>query len=121
LLRFCFSYFGRTNRAKYWIGIGIVFAMIALGMWLSQLAKQTIMPMSLTLLDHVLLGWMIAWALSMFAIAVRRLRDMGLSGWLVLAVPIVGTLTWAGAAPVGLFVVLFINWLIWLGMRKTWP
>jgi hypothetical protein len=67
LLGFCFSYFG----TKYWTGMGIVFAMLVLGMWLAQLAKQT-MPMSRTFIDHVLIGWMIACALSMCAIAPPR-------------------------------------------------
>src|SRR3974390_1590891 len=95
LLRFFFSYFGRATRAKFWIGIGVAFAMIAVAKPLHQFAASTIVPGSETLFHLsalVLSLWGVGWLVSMFAIAVKRLHDLGRSGWwvLLLAVPFVG-------------------------------
>ena len=125
LLRFFFSYFGRANRAKFWIGIGVAFAMFAIAKPLHQLAMSTIVPGS-EMLFHlsglVLFLWGLAWLVSMLAIAVRRLHDLGRSGWWVvlLSVPFVGIkiLPWA---PPAIFGAVFFIGLVWLGSEKGVP
>jgi uncharacterized membrane protein YhaH (DUF805 family) len=78
LLRLLFSFFGRTNRAKYWLGVGIVYAIfgIATFLWLTfaQEAKEWSAVFGCVMLTGVA---------SLSSIYVKRLHDLDVSGWWV--------------------------------------
>ena len=84
LLRLCFSFFGRLNRAKYWIGVGIAFVM----MWLGTLVFFSIEP------EGVYWGaalglWVLLWIVALLAVVEKRLQDLDVSGWWLLGFMIV--------------------------------
>lgn len=81
-----FSFEGRTRRSHFWIGWLICLGISVVAGWIP------------------ILGWIITVALIWpnLAIAVKRLHDMGRSGWLV-AIPWVATFigTFVGIAMIG--------------------
>lgn len=83
-LQFFFSYFGRVNRAKFWIGVAVVYAMFALAMVVLLGVSDERVSIAAAL-------WMILWVVSLCAIAVKRLRDLGHSGLWVLVFCVVLT------------------------------
>jgi uncharacterized membrane protein YhaH (DUF805 family) len=94
ILRLLFSFFGRINRAKYWLGIGIVYAFffgpgIALPVLLSP---NKIWPFILGL-------WMISGVISLLSIISKRLHDLSITAWWVPAVFVVLLLIAAFGVP----------------------
>jgi uncharacterized membrane protein YhaH (DUF805 family) len=87
LLRLFFSYFGRVNRAKFWIGVGTVYANLALAT-VSAVAVDGWVSTAAAL-------WLILWVVSLNAIVVKRLHDIGHSGLWVLVFWVVLTATGA--------------------------
>jgi uncharacterized membrane protein YhaH (DUF805 family) len=84
LVRLCFSFFGRVNRAKYWIGVGIAFGM----MWLGTLVFFSIEPESVYW-DTALGLWVSLWIVALLAVVEKRLHDLDISGWWLLGFMIV--------------------------------
>ena len=82
-----FSFEGRLNRARYWVamlGILAVIAAVALivrgGAWL---AGWSVHPTLGALLFFILA---IPYIIATFAILIKRLHDLNLSGWWILAI-----------------------------------
>lgn len=84
LVRLCFSFFGRVNRAKYWIGAGIAFGM----MWLGTLVFFSIEPEGVYW-DTALGLWVSLWIVALLAVVEKRLHDLDISGWWLLGFMIV--------------------------------
>lgn len=80
VLRLLFSFYGRINRAKYWLGFGIVYAIFALVMT----AYFTVLPQE-DLYTGIIGTIMIAGVFSLFTIAAKRLHNLDQSGWWVLS------------------------------------
>jgi uncharacterized membrane protein YhaH (DUF805 family) len=81
LLLLLFSFFGRTNRAKYWLGLVIALGLSAVP-WYIQIGILKFEPS----------GWNVALAymsllavVSLVSLVVKRLHDLNLSGWWWLA------------------------------------
>ena len=76
LVRLCFSFFGRVNRAKYWIGLGIFFGMMGLGVlvffWLGPEG---------VFWNAAVGPWVLLWIVSLLAVVQKRLHDLDISGW----------------------------------------
>ena len=79
--RYFFSYFGRTNRAKYWLGLAIVYGWYALlgFAWSMGKSDRGVWDGTFGLL-------MIVGLISMFSLFVKRIHDLDISG------------AWVGAA-----------------------
>ena len=111
LVRFFFSFSGQVNRAKYWIGVGIVFAvsLLALLFW-----------SALPIMDvQVALVWLVICGVAFLALAAKRLHDLGKSGWGVLGFAILWVLIWASGFDLGsLAAVAFGVGIIWLGSAQ---
>ena len=111
LVRFFFSFSGQVNRAKYWIGVGIVFAvsLLALLFW----SALPIMGV------QVALVWLVICGVAFLALAAKRLHDLGKSGWGVLGFAILWVLIWASGFDLGsLAAVAFGIGIIWLGSAQ---
>src|SRR5437660_134699 len=80
LLRYCFSFSGRLNRANFWIGYGIAFLMTMVPV----VVIETTIPdnTTATLIGG---GWCILWFVSICAVATKRLHDIDHSGLALLA------------------------------------
>ena len=110
LVRSFFSFSGQVNRAKYWIGVGIVFAvsLLALLFW-----SVPIMGVQAALV------WLVICGVAFLAVAAKRLRDLGKSGWGVLGFPILWVLIWASGFDLGsLAAVASGIGIIWLGSAQ---
>jgi uncharacterized membrane protein YhaH (DUF805 family) len=86
LARLCFSFSGRVNRAKYWIGLGIAYGMML----------ASAVPVILGLVPEFSSGllfvgglWLLVWGVAEFAVATKRLHDLDISGWWLLGFVIV--------------------------------
>jgi len=79
-VRLCFSFFGRVNRAQYWIGIGIAYGMMILAaiafFWLEEPAS--------VYWDWAFGFWVLLWMVALVAVATKRLHDLDISGWWLL-------------------------------------
>jgi uncharacterized membrane protein YhaH (DUF805 family) len=75
LLKLCFSFSGRIDRAMYWLGIVMAFWIGALGMMSSRLMPNV----SASLI--IALALMPAYLVIALAVAVKRLHDLDVSGW----------------------------------------
>ncbi len=74
ILRLFFSFYGRTNRSMYWVGMGVVYAMFALNMvvW-SSFPSET---------ENLVAGLLaMPLLVSLFALVAKRLHDLGFSAW----------------------------------------
>jgi uncharacterized membrane protein YhaH (DUF805 family) len=73
--RYFFSYFGRTNRAKYWLGLAIVYGWYALlgFAWSMGKSDRGVWDGTFGLL-------MIVGLISMFSLFVKRIHDLDISG-----------------------------------------
>jgi uncharacterized membrane protein YhaH (DUF805 family) len=69
-IRLSFSFFGRINRLRYWIGMAIAYGMFAVAMLLWMLAPQSKEWTTIVGL------WMIMCLISMFSLMTKRLRDL---------------------------------------------
>jgi uncharacterized membrane protein YhaH (DUF805 family) len=79
LVRLCFSFYGRVNRAKYWIGLGIAYGM----MFATLLPFIWIEPE--TVYWNAVGGlWVLSWTVAWVAVATKRLHDLDISGWWLL-------------------------------------
>jgi uncharacterized membrane protein YhaH (DUF805 family) len=77
LLRFCFSFSGRFNRANFWAGYGLAFILTMLPL--------AFIPNAPNDAAAVIGLWMLLWLISMMAIATKRLHDLNYSALLLLA------------------------------------
>ena len=111
LVRFFFSFSGQVNRAKYWIGVGIVFAVSLLApLFWSALPIMGV---------QVALVWLVICGVAFLALAAKRLHDLGKSGWWVLGFAILWVLIWASGFDLGsLAAVAFGIGIIWLGSAQ---
>jgi uncharacterized membrane protein YhaH (DUF805 family) len=98
--------FGRVNRAKYWIGMGIAWVLGVLPM---AIATREGIPKA-----AVVFGWLYIW--TSFAIAAKRLLDLDMSGWWVLVWFAIGLLF--GLMPLWLAVLVFCTAIFWLGSAR---
>jgi uncharacterized membrane protein YhaH (DUF805 family) len=126
LVRLCFSFFGRVNRAQYWIGLGIAYGMMMLGyffvLWLLEPEKFYVYWYWMEdVYWYWIIGlWFVLWYVVVFAVATKRLHDLNISGWWLLGFPFIYALSfglhqWV-LASIG-SVALFVG-LIWLGCVK---
>ena len=74
ILRLFFSFYGRTNRSTYWVGMGVVYGMFALAMlaW-SNFKFETA--------SAIAGAWMLFWLIPLYALPSKRLHDLGFSAW----------------------------------------
>jgi len=79
LVRLCFSFLGRINRANYWIGIGIAFGM----MWLTLPVVFLLEPEG-GYWNRAIGLWVLLWGVSLLAVMQKRLHDLDISGWWLL-------------------------------------
>jgi uncharacterized membrane protein YhaH (DUF805 family) len=78
-----FSPNGRISRRYFWVGLGIWLA----ASWLAWLIPSFIAP---------LLAYLLTWIWA--CVSIKRLHDMGRSGWLIVAPFIVGTVGFVTSA-----------------------
>lgn len=77
-----FSYRGRINRAKYWIAIGIYFAVsLGLGGLGMGLARTTGVNLAVSVIAVVIY---LSMTYSGFVVGIKRLHDRNKSGWWLL-------------------------------------
>src|SRR5215472_4139505 len=79
LVRLCFNFLGRINRANYWIGIGIAFGM----MWLALPVVFLLKPEG-SYWNGAIGLWVLLWGVSLLAVMQKRLHDLDISGWWLL-------------------------------------
>ena len=85
LIKLCFSFFGRVNRAKYWIGFGIAFGMLWLGVLVfGVLVFFSIEPEESVFWNGAIGLWALLWSVALLAVATKRLHDLDISGWWLL-------------------------------------
>ena len=86
ILRLFFSFYGRTKRSMYWVGMGVVYAMFFLTMivWSNFQSDYTV--------SFIVGLWMLLWLSSIFAIASKRLHDLSFPAWWLLVAVVVGFL-----------------------------
>jgi uncharacterized membrane protein YhaH (DUF805 family) len=77
VLQLLFSFYGRINRAKYWTGWAIVYAVFGLSMvaW-STLPENRELSFALGLV-------MLTGVFSLLTICAKRLHDLDITGWWV--------------------------------------
>jgi uncharacterized membrane protein YhaH (DUF805 family) len=78
LVKLCFSFSGRVNRAKYWLGLAIALCIVILSMRLARFAYTTLEAKPALLIAGVL-GFV--YLLIVLATATKRLHDLDFSGW----------------------------------------
>lgn len=83
MLSFWFSPFGRTSRSDYWSGLVVPFLVVFV---LIAVLSPIVLEDRST--DAVILTLLTLFAISHTFCSIRRLHDLGLSGWLVLALVI---------------------------------
>jgi uncharacterized membrane protein YhaH (DUF805 family) len=83
------SYEGRTNRAKFWASIGIVFAGAIVAMIIDNIIGTTIEGLPY---GYIYILYTLAMLYSVFSIYAKRWHDRDKSGWwtLIGLVPIIG-------------------------------
>jgi uncharacterized membrane protein YhaH (DUF805 family) len=74
VLRFLFSFYGRTQRSMYWLGMGVVYAMFGFPLLWSSFHSSYVVSFIVGL-------WMFLWLASLFAIVSKRLHDLSFSAW----------------------------------------
>jgi uncharacterized membrane protein YhaH (DUF805 family) len=94
-LRYCFSFYGRFNRADFWKGLGIALVADIVPIALLMAAPNTIVE---TVDGPWYLLWPTLWLVSICAISSKRLHDLGHSGWL--SIPVVVTIIVAEAVAI---------------------
>lgn len=103
-----FSFYGRIGRGTFWFRYVVLFVVaVASGLGIVLIARQgPDANASLFAARHLLLVPVVATSVAMYAAAVRRLHDWGVTGWLslLLMVPFLGLI-----------------WLIVLGVREGDP
>jgi uncharacterized membrane protein YhaH (DUF805 family) len=115
LFKLLFSFSGRLNRAKYWLGIGIVFGAGAgiTGVLRVSAERTWWLPITAALL--------IAWYVSFAAIITKRLHDLNLSVWwgfgFFIAVFATGRIFSLAQLPPYIELLLLVG-AIWLGSAK---
>jgi uncharacterized membrane protein YhaH (DUF805 family) len=105
LVRFFFGFSGRVNRTKYWIGIGIVFAISLLGRIALPIWD---VPFVLMWLVLIICG------AAFLAIVAKRLRDLDRPLWAVLGFALLWVWFWSDGFNILAFAPLVIA-TIWLG------
>ena len=83
ILRYCFGFSGRFNRADFWIGYAVAFLMTMLSLvpyirFPDNTAAATLAGL-----------WCILWFISILAVATKRLHDLNQSGLVLMALVIV--------------------------------
>jgi uncharacterized membrane protein YhaH (DUF805 family) len=77
-LRFCFSFYGRFNRANFWAAYGLAFVMIMVPIFAIYTGVSSEVSMAIGL-------WSLLWLVSTFAGMTKRLHDLDYSGLLLIA------------------------------------
>lgn len=114
ILRLFFSFYGRINRAKYWTGWAISYAVIAAAMavWAATPPSES--------MSFAVGAICLTCVFTLIPIAVKRLHDLDITGWWVAVFIVVygfavtphnPTVTSLGS------VALFIA-ILWLGSKK---
>jgi len=83
-----------VNRAKYWIGVAIAFAMMHGPLWLLLWLE----PEGTYWFGGIGL-WVLLWILALLAVATKRLHDLDIAGWWLLGFMIVYALLLIGVRP----------------------
>jgi uncharacterized membrane protein YhaH (DUF805 family) len=81
ILRLLFSFFGRINRAKYWLGLGIVYAFF----FGAGMASWTLLSPN-EIWSFIVGLWMMSGVVSLLSIFSKRLHDLSRTAWWVPAV-----------------------------------
>jgi uncharacterized membrane protein YhaH (DUF805 family) len=109
------AFFGRLNRARYWIGVAITFGMmhsaLLLFLWLEP--EGTYWNEGIGL-------WVLLWIVALLAVATKRLHDLNISGWWLLGFMIVYAALLIGVRPqeVSIGSAVLAVGMIWLGSTK---
>jgi uncharacterized membrane protein YhaH (DUF805 family) len=85
-LRLLFSFFGRINRAKYWLGFALVYAFwgAVMGTWYAALPHDDVS-------NGVVGAAMLAGCVSFFSLIAKRLHDAGQTAWwIVVGIAVLG-------------------------------
>lgn len=118
LLTLCFGFSGRTNRAQYWLGLGLAFCPYLLAYLLIRRSWLPEMPALIVFSVAALVFYFVA-----LATAVKRLHDLNISGWWAL-----GTLStfllaatffaYAALTYAPMLALVIFACMIWLGSAK---
>ena len=121
-LRLCFSFSGRINRAKYWLGLAIAFCIGILGIRSVRLVSDATWGLL------IVATLLITYHAVALATATKRLHDLDFSGWWAPAIFVANYITsfliifMQGQKPtVGATAIptlIFFALLIWLGSVK---
>lgn len=87
-MRFLFSPYGRTNRVGYWSFIGIYVVATIISIWADRAFGTYDAELETGLIES-LVALFFLWP--SIAVSVRRLHDLGYSGWWVLWVILIST------------------------------
>jgi uncharacterized membrane protein YhaH (DUF805 family) len=114
ILRLFFSFYGRINRAKYWTGWAVSYAVIGAAM-----AVWALMPSSEALSFAIGLICLTC-VFTLIPIVVKRLHDLDITGWWVAVFVVVYGFAMAPRDPAVTSLgslVLFIA-VVWVGSKK---
>lgn len=115
ILRLLFSFFGRINRAKYWLGLGIVYAIFgaAMASWMLLSPNET----GSSILGLVMMVGLV----SLLSIISKRLHDLSITAWWAPVVLAVITFISVRSGTEQISTIVFGVSLIWLGCKKGTP
>ncbi len=99
-----FTFTGRARRSEYWYWCLFVFIVSMPFAILLEFVPEDVWALMLPL-SMVYSGWSIFCSIASFAVAIRRLHDIGRSGWWYGGMVIYGSI-WALIMVIGVFVAL---------------